>query len=94
MNVATGPRRGRGVTEATLTDGTLALDARRISLGPGERRPPARAEAGETFLYVIAGTGSVSGVPLAVESVVWLEPGDEYSLAAGDDGLDLLLAHA
>ena len=74
-----------------LTDGTLALDARRLALDPGERAE-GRAGGGETMLYVIAGSGSVSGAPLARESLVWLEPGEAYELEAGPEGLELLEA--
>lgn len=76
-----------------LTDGTLALDARRLALAPGERAGR-RAGAGETMLYVIAGGGRVSGRPLARESLVWLDPGEHYELEAGPGGLELLEAAA
>lgn len=76
-----------------LTDGTLALEARRLVLGAGERAER-RAPDGETMLYVIAGGGSVSGSPLARESLVWLDPGERYELEAGPGGLELLEAAA
>jgi quercetin dioxygenase-like cupin family protein len=52
--------------------------------------PPAT----ERFLYVIAGEGSArvgsKALPLAHESVLWLEPGERAELSAGEDGLELL----
>jgi quercetin dioxygenase-like cupin family protein len=52
--------------------------------------------AGESFLYVIAGEGAIELADgpqaLAAESVVWLEPGDRYRLAAAEDGLAVLAA--
>jgi quercetin dioxygenase-like cupin family protein len=86
------------MTEEELTDGTLALGARRLALEPRETAARVEAPAGESFLYVIGGSGRVQAAgesaALAAESVVWLEPGDTCELEAGDDGLRLLLAHA
>lgn len=86
------------MTEQELTDGTLALAARRLALDPGERGPRLRASGAEAFLYVIAGSGRVHAAAgseaLGAESVVWLERGDDCSLEAGDEGLELLLAQA
>jgi quercetin dioxygenase-like cupin family protein len=86
------------MTEQELTDGTLALSARRITLEPGEPGRRLEAPPGEAFLYVIAGSGRVraagESAALAIESVIWLEPGDACVLEPGDGGLELLLAVA
>jgi mannose-6-phosphate isomerase-like protein (cupin superfamily) len=53
---------------------------------------------GERFLWVIGGTGTAivgdEQLPLAPESVLWLESGDRYRVEAGPDGIELLLAEA
>ena len=76
--------------EEPLTDGSLPLDARRIALAPGDRVE--LEAAGETLVYVISGTGTAGGDPIARESVVFLEPGESCALEAGPDGLELLQA--
>jgi hypothetical protein len=47
---------------------------------------------------VIGGTGTAivgdERLPLAPESVLWLESGDRYRVEAGPDGIELLLAEA
>ena len=62
----------------------------------GEATDWRRHERGESFLYVIAGEGSLEladgAHALAAESVVWLEPGDRYRLAGGEGGLAVLAA--
>ena len=86
------------MTEQELTDGTVALRARRLTLEPGDTERRLEAPPGEAFLYVIAGAGRVraagESAALAAESVVWLEPGDDCVLEPGAGGLDLLLAAA
>jgi len=68
-------------------------------LEPGERlRWDAPADASERSVYVARGSGyaEVAGEQLALghESALWLEPGEQCSFAAGDDGLELLAAVA
>jgi redox-sensitive bicupin YhaK (pirin superfamily) len=79
------------MNERRLTDGTLALDARRLTLDAGER-VEGRAPDAQTLWYVVAGSGSVSDHALAHETVVVLEPREEYVLEAGGDGLEILEA--
>lgn len=72
------------------------LRLERLDVAAGEPSAWREHEAGESFLYVIAGEGAVElpdrRFPLAPESVVWLEPGDRYRLAAGEGGLAVLAA--
>jgi quercetin dioxygenase-like cupin family protein len=50
------------------------------------------------LLYVIRGSGTavVNGedMPLNDESVLWLEPGEQYQFIAGADGLEILQGYA
>jgi quercetin dioxygenase-like cupin family protein len=93
--------RGEGWTVSTLADGRhvpgMAMVARRWRFDPGADGPEERwAGPAERFLYVISGSGHVriagQVLPLERESVVWLEPGDDYQLAAGKDPLEVLEA--
>jgi quercetin dioxygenase-like cupin family protein len=72
----------------------LALE--RLELAAGERCGWREHEDGESFLYVADGDGllELSGEEhaLAPESVVWLETGDRYRLAAGEGGMAVLVA--
>lgn len=91
-----------GWVEITLADAKTfnhaAMVARRWSFEPHARSPEFKHGGNEQFLYVIAGSGSaqVNGeeFQLSDEAVLWLEPGDEYHLEAGGDGLEILLAYA
>ena len=92
---------GEGWTLSTLADGAhvdgLRMVARRWRLAGGARSPGCQIDReAERFLYVIGGEGAVviggERLPLDRESVVWLEPGDAYSLEAGPDGLEVLEA--
>lgn len=78
--------------------GAEALHVERIKLDPGAHTPAASVQAGEHFLYVIDGVGQARVGPhsflLQPESILWLEPGDSYSLEAGADSLEVLLCHA
>lgn len=84
------------MTGVLLDRAPLRLE--RLDLASGEQSGWREHEAGETFLYVIAGAGTLelpdAGHPLEPESVVWLEAGDRYRLAAAGDGLAVLAAHA
>jgi hypothetical protein len=70
------------------------MSARRWSLGPNVVGPQVEHGEGEELLYVISGGGFalVGGeqLPLAPESVLWLEHGDRYHLQAGPEGLEIL----
>jgi hypothetical protein len=66
-----------------------------ITLEPGARGPEIVGDtAEERFLYVIRGGGSAGDLPLASESMVWIEAGDRLRLLAGDEGLEVLVAGA
>ena len=94
-------RRGEGWTSSTLADRRhvpgMAMVARRWNVEPGAVGPEERWQGpAERFLYVISGSGHVNVggevSRLERESVVWLEPGDVYHLAAGKDPLEVLEA--
>lgn len=78
--------------------GTPAMEAQRWSLRRHARGPIQTHLEGERMLYVIAGSGlAVIGnerAALALETVVWLEPGARYHLEAGPTGLEVLEAAA
>jgi mannose-6-phosphate isomerase-like protein (cupin superfamily) len=91
------------------TFGSPAMVVRRLTIEPGaaglEVGAHASAGAGteaepgtDEMLYVIRGDGFATLVeeqlPLAPETVLWLEPGDRYRLRAGPTGLDVLVAWA
>lgn len=76
----------------------VPLRLERLGLPAGEQSAWRQHEAGESFLYVISGGGALElpdgSHPLELESVVWLEAGDRYRLAASGAGLAVLGAHA
>lgn len=95
--------RGEDWVEITLADrgaiGQPAMVARRWSLKPGARGPERRVHGqAEHLLYVISGRGTAvvgdERLPLAPESMLWLEAGDRYRLEAGDEGLEVLQGYA
>jgi redox-sensitive bicupin YhaK (pirin superfamily) len=87
---------GPGSVRARLIDriGLGGMMLERITLQPGARGPEIVGEAAERFLYVIRGAGSAGELPLASETMVWIEPGDRLRLLAGDEGLEVLVAGA
>ena len=94
--------RQAGVTHTMLANrallGTDALQVEQITLEPGARTRPAQVSTSEHFVYVIRGAGHAyvghDTFPLESESVLWLEPGDLFSLEAGADALAVLLCRA
>jgi quercetin dioxygenase-like cupin family protein len=91
------------------TAGFPAMVVRRLTIEPGAVGPEVGAHASrgadtedepgtDQMLYVIRGEGSATLVeeqlPLAPETVLWLEPGDRSRLRAGPTGLDVLVAWA
>jgi uncharacterized cupin superfamily protein len=94
---------GEGWSEAVLADadviGAHAMVLRRLTLEPRARTSEReRSSGGEEFLYVIRGDGVAfvgdAGLALAPETVVWLEePDRSYRLEAGENGLEVLIAH-
>jgi len=95
-------RNEAGATYTTLANpamlGAEALQVERVSLDGGKSSEPISAMDAERFLYVIQGSGRaqvVSGTfPLAPESMLWIEPGDAFTLEAGADGLEVLVCLA
>ena len=74
--------------------GTDALGARRWSLEPSAKTSQFEHGSSEQLLYVISGDGSavVNGdtLPLGVETMLWLEPGDSCQFLAGEGGIEIL----
>jgi quercetin dioxygenase-like cupin family protein len=95
-------RQGDGWRIITLADdavfGTPALVAQRWELAPGARAPGFTQGDSEQLLYVIDGSGTAvvdsTALPLAGESVLWLEPGESCYFVAGADGLHILQGYA
>lgn len=95
-------RAQNGIHTTTLADpamlGTDVLKVERIELEAAGKTPVFKATDSERFIYVIRGKGQaqVAGraFPLDVESVLWLEKEDVFSLEAGVGGLEVLLCHA
>lgn len=95
-------RQGDGWVELTLADaetfGAPAMVARRWSFEPGARGPKRTQGDVEQMLYVIRGSGvaHVGGRQLQLEreTMLWLEPGDEYQIEAGAAGLEILQGYA
>lgn len=93
---------GDGWTKTTLADhssiGTSAIAARRWSFLPAVIGPEQKHKNADEMLYVISGSGTIrvngENLPLERETVLWLEPGDEYQLIAGENGLEVLQGYA
>jgi quercetin dioxygenase-like cupin family protein len=82
----------------TNTFGAPAMIARRWVLAPGIRGPELVHGEEDQLLYVIRGSGMAlvhgESLPLLEESVLWLEPGEQYQFVAGEDGLEILQGYA
>jgi mannose-6-phosphate isomerase-like protein (cupin superfamily) len=93
---------GEGWTEITIansqTFGAPAMIARRWLLKPDATGPELVQQDVDQLLYVIRGNGTavVDGVDMLLteESVLWLEPGEQYQFVAGRDGLEILQGYA
>lgn len=91
-------RRGEGWQQIGLADevifGTQAMIASRWILEPGARGPTMTLNDSDQLHYVIRGSGTAEvdghSYPLAEESVLWLELGEQYCFIARDDGLEIL----
>jgi len=77
----------------------VPLEVTRFRLEAGAHAGRIRLGGAEAMIYVIAGSGTALAPPgdserfaLGPESVLWLGECKELSCAAGQDGLDLLLA--
>lgn len=94
--------RGVGWTQLTVADaeviGVPAMVTRRWIFEAGAQGP--KLEQGDTdqLLYVIRGSGKaiVNGeeLPLTDESVLWIEPGEQYQFIGGENGLEILQGYA
>lgn len=86
----------------TLADkamlGTNALQVERVVLEASGNTSPVPAMNVERFIYVIRGTGQAhvgkETYPLEPESILWIEPGDSYSLEASAEQLEILICRA
>ena len=95
-------RQGEGWTEITVADaeiiGSPAMAARRWLLKPGARGPELVQGDVDQLLYVIRGSGKaiVDGEEMSLtdESVLWLEPGEQYQFVAGENELEILQGYA
>ena len=95
-------RNEEGVTYTTLANAAMlgadALDVKRIVLEAGKKSEPVSTMEAERFLYVIQGSGQAQvgseTLPLAPESMLWIEPGDMFTLEAGAEGLEVLVCRA
>lgn len=95
-------RQGEGWTEITMADaeiiGSPAMVARLWMLKPGARGPELVQGNVDQLLYVIRGSGSaiVNGeeILLTNESVLWLDPGEQYQFVAGEEDLEILQGYA
>jgi len=91
---------GDGWYEAVLADaeviGAPAMVLRLVRIDPGAGTGERARRGSEEFLYVIRGDGAAivgdATEPLAPETVLWLEEGDDYRLVAGGEGLEVLIA--
>jgi mannose-6-phosphate isomerase-like protein (cupin superfamily) len=95
-------RQGAGWKEITIADsqtfGAPAMIARRWLLEPEATGPELLQGDVDQLLYVIQGSGTAVvddvEMPLADESMLWLEPGERYRFVAGTDGLEILQGYA
>ncbi len=95
-------RQGAGWAATILADeqtiGTPAMVARRWSLQPSARSPVNIHGKVEQLIYIITGEGKAyvnnTIYPLGPETVVWLEPGDQYQFEAGEKSLEILQGYA
>jgi len=91
-----------GVTYTTLANAAMlgadALQVERVSLDAGKTSGLASAVDAERFLYVIQGSGqayvSDETFSLAPESMLWIDPGDTFTLEAGTEQLEVLVCRA
>jgi len=89
---------GKGWTQLTVADAELIGAPAMVThrwIFEAEAQGP-KLELGDTdqLLYVIRGSGKaiVNGeeMSLTIESVLWVEPGEQYQFVAGEDGLEIL----
>ncbi len=94
--------KGKGWRIQTLADsesfGAPAMVAKNWKLEPNSVGPQITHDDTEQMLYVMSGDGvAVVGeerLQLEPESMLWIEPGDEYHFEAGPEGLEILQGNA
>ncbi len=95
-------KRGDGWTQIIVADagviGVPAMTACRWVFEAEARGPQQQQGDTDQLLYVIRGSGLavVNGqeMPLTAESVLWVEPGEQYQFVAGPAGLEILQGFA
>lgn len=89
----TADTRGHGWTVSTLADARhvpgMAMSARLWRIDAEASGPQQEWDEGhERFLYVVSGSGTLEleagATAIGPEDVVWVEPGDRFTLRAGD----------
>lgn len=93
---------GEGWTRLTVADAELigapAMVTRRWVFEAEAQGPMLEQGDTDQLLYVICGSGKaiVNGeeMPITSESVLWVEPGEQYQFVAGEDGLEILQGYA
>lgn len=94
--------RGAGWTQLTVADaeviGIPAMVTRRWIFEAGAQGPKLEQGDMDQLLYVIRGSGKAivneEELPLTDESVLWIEPGEQYQFVGGEDGLEILQGYA
>jgi quercetin dioxygenase-like cupin family protein len=94
--------KGEGWTQITVADagmmGAPAMATRRWVIDAGGQGPHLQQGDTDQLLYIIRGRGKaiVNGeeFPLDTESVLWVEPGEQYQFIAGESGLEILQGYA
>ncbi|MDH5606198.1 MAG: hypothetical protein OEY93_04870 [Anaerolineae bacterium] len=89
---------GEGWRIVTIADaeaiGAPVMVARHWFFEPEALGPLNTHGDSEQLLFVIKGSGQAlvgaERLPLEAESMLWLEPGDDYQFQAGLDGLEIL----
>jgi quercetin dioxygenase-like cupin family protein len=93
---------GQGWTQLTIADaeiiGAPAMVTRRWVFEAGAQGPKLEQDDTDQLLYVVRGSGKAivdgQAMPLTDESVLWVEPGEQYQFVAGEDGLEILQGYA
>ena len=94
--------RENGASTTTLANASVlgvdALAVERITLDANMCTSVFEANNAERFIYIIRGAGQAHVgkeiYPLEPESILWIEPGDSYSLEAGEKSLEVLICRA
>jgi len=93
---------GKGWTQLTVADaelmGASVMVTHRWIFEAEAEGPKLELGDADQLLYVIGGSGQAivndEEMPLTIESVLWVEPGEQYQFVAGADGLEILQGYA